>query len=63
MTQLRSLGTKEQLPPPPQGCIPKYPTCPLEAPWPARKFHGHRDTMACPLFDIVTRLVLNYCKI
>jgi hypothetical protein len=61
MTELRSLGTKEQFPH--QVPIPKYPICTLEAPLPARHLHGHWDTMACPLFDIVTRLVLNYCKI
>jgi hypothetical protein len=53
MTQLRSLGTKVQFPPPPQGSIPKYRICTLEAPWPARKLQGHRDTTAFPLFDIV----------
>jgi hypothetical protein len=61
MTQLPSLAIKEQLPL--QRFIPKYPICTLAAPWPARKLQGHWDTTACPLFDIVTRLVLNYCKI
>jgi hypothetical protein len=64
MTQLHPLGTKAQIPP--QRSIPKYPVCTLEAPLPPRKFQGHWDTMAYPLFDIVTgarRLVLNYCKI
>jgi hypothetical protein len=63
MTQPRSLGTKVQFPPPQQGSIPKYPICTLEVPWPALKRHGNWDTMACPLFDIVTRLALNYRKI
>jgi hypothetical protein len=65
MTQLRSLGTKEHFPPPPQRSILKYPICTLEVLWPARNLHGHRDTMACPLFDsirVFTWLVLNNGK-